>query len=52
MSIEYIAFKVHPDSCGQFWPEETVRVWPEARRLHKADPRGAGLGEDPDSKFD
>ena len=32
-----IFYKVHSDCCGKFWPQETDRVWPEARGLHQAD---------------
>ena len=30
--------KVYSDCCGQFWPKETDRMWPEARGLHQDDP--------------
>ena len=31
-------YKVHSDCCGQFWSQQTDRLWPQARELHQADP--------------
>ena len=36
--LPLLFYKVHSDCCGQFWAQETDRVWPEASRLHQADP--------------
>ena len=33
-----VFYKVHSDCCGQFWSQETDRMWPEARGLHQTYP--------------